>query len=410
MLQALLLLVLAAGSGADEKSPDIVRLTSGKTLTGRVVQERADALTVESGHAQIEVERQSVAEVRSVERNLATFLKQYDLVPKTSVGHLLDIARFCDDCGLTNEATNLRYRVLLIDANNADARKGLGARSVAEKLQVPDTDGKGWVDFDRLIGPKSRWRDAAELHTAHFLVRTDLPLARVLDAAVQIERHYLRFYDFLGPELGLYVFDQTPEICIYSRPGDYPMPWTEHAKSWYGPAENKLHVLVNDDQFDMVKLVRDVTDMLLVNALRKSSGKMGNMPPWAGCGFSEYFASTAASRPGAAWGELGVPSPALFRRQKDASKPLELDKLLTSSIGDIRRSDAADLRSAGAYTLVHFLLHADDGKYREPFYAYLRDAWTGKISAKGFLKAMGMKEDELETQWNAYVRAKAANG
>jgi hypothetical protein len=408
MFQALFLfLAIAAGSGGDEKTPDFVRLTSGKTLTGRVVQERADALTVESGRAQVEVERSNVAEVRSVEHNLAAFIKQYDVAAKGSTGPLLDLARFCADCGLVDEATNLRYRVLLIDPANAEARKGLASRTVVEKLQVPDFDGKGWIDFDKLRDQKTRWRDAAELHTAHFLVRTDLPIERVLDATIQIERHYLRFYDFLGPELGLYVFDQTPEICIYSSPGDYPMPWTEQARSWYGPAENKLHILVNDERFDMVKLVRDVTDMLLVNALRKSSGKTGNMAPWAGCGFSEYFASTAAPRPGAAWGELGAPSTAMFRRQLDASKPLELGRLLTSSISEIRRSNEAALRSAGAYTLVHFLLHAEGGKYRATFYAYLRDAWTGKVGASAFLKAMGMKESELEAAWNAYVRANA---
>jgi len=410
MFQALLLLALVAGSGADDKAPDIVRLTSGKTLMGRVVRDVPDSVTIESRGGQTEIARSNVAEVRSVERNLAQFIKQYDVSAKSSPGPLLDLARFCDDCGLKNEATNLRYRVLLIDPANDAARRGLGARTVVEKLQVPDTDGKGWIDFDTLRGPKSRWRDALELHTAHFLLRTDLPIDKVLEATIQVERHYLRFYDFLGPELGLYVFDQTPEICLYSKPSDYPMPWTESAKSWFAPVENKLHILANDDQFEMVKLVRDATDLLLVNALRKSSGKTGNMPPWAGCGFSEYFASTAASRPGAAWGELGVPSPALFRRQQAASKPLELGKLLSSSISDIRRGNEAGLRSAGAYTLVHFLLHAEGGKYREPFYAYLCDAWTGKISAQGFLKAIGLKEGELETRWNAYVHAQAANG
>jgi len=67
----------------------------------------------------------------------------------------------------------------------------------------------------------------------------------------------------------------------------------------------------------------------------------------------------------------------------------------------------APQRTAAAYTLTHFLLQGDGGSQREKFFDYLRGAWLGKIQAKAFVEAMGMKEDELVARWSQYVESVA---
>jgi hypothetical protein len=69
-------------------------------------------------------------------------------------------------------------------------------------------------------------RNALELPTSHFLLKSDAEPERVLNLAIDAERAWFAFYDALGPALGLYVFDETPEIHVFADAKDYPAPPT----------------------------------------------------------------------------------------------------------------------------------------------------------------------------------------
>jgi hypothetical protein len=402
LVPALATLLLAALG--PEETKDSVKLNNGRKLEGRVVYEGRDTLRIETGRGETEVEKKNVAEVRSIERTMAEFLERFDKLHWDDRDAMRDLAYWCDGQGLPHEARNMWLRLLILDPGNMYALSGLGADAGAAKPKIEV--GKTRVDPKEYIEAKTRWRDAAELRTAHFLVRTDLPLQRILDATVQIERHYRRFYDFFSPDFALYVFEEVPEVQLFSKREDYPLPWTEGANSWFAPGENRLQILVTD-QLDLVRIVHDVTDMLIFNALRRSSGKTGNAPSWAIEGFAQYFAATAAPRLGEPWQPLGTPNKALFATAASSAEAVEMKQLLRSSIGELRRGNDATQRSAWAYSLVYYLMHADGGAHRPVFYAQLRAAARGKNIDKTLLESLGTDPDKLHAAVLDYARSNA---
>jgi len=396
-----LALTLAAGAPPASKVPDQIRLNSGRTLQGRVLSETGDELRIRVGRGEVEVARKDVAEVRSIERSLAEFIHRWDEMPKNDLPALSDLARFCESRGLPGEARVLWLRVLRVDVSSEEAARALGARKVADNWQI-DT-GRTWLRLADYLSAKSRWRDAIEIPTAHFLVRTDLALERVLDATIQLERHYLRFYEFLGPELDLYLFNEVPEINIYGEARNYPAPPQMGDPSWFQLGINQLHVLAHDP-LDLHGIQRDVTEMLLYNALRQSSGHNGEIQAWAQRGLSEYFAATSGERVGDPWAPLGTVRQPAFVEQESDKKPLSLDKLLTTAHSEFRAGPDGERRSIYAYTFMHYLMEGDGRSHRANFFQYLRDGWLGAGGKKLVFKDLDVTEKDLEKRWKDYVR------
>jgi hypothetical protein len=317
---------------------------------------------------------------------------------------IAELARFCTSRGLTGEAQNLWLRILIADANNEEAAAAIGAKRFEGGWHVQAD--QRWIKLADYLAPKPVWRRAIDLKTGHFILRTDLALERVLDATVQLERHYARFYDTLGPELNLYVFDEVPVVNIYSRAGDYPAPPMAGQGSWFAPSNNEFHLLAAE-KIDMRLLSRDVTEMLLFNAFRRSSGRNGELMPWAERGIAEYFAATHGEKPGDPWAPLATPSYVLFTARAHDKKPPTLTQLLNTAYSEYRNGPDGERRSASAYTFVHYLMDADDGAHREAFFRYLREAWLGRGGRTLLYKTLDVKAADLEAQWNAYVEAMA---
>jgi hypothetical protein len=381
--------------------PDEIRLEDGHKLSGRILSETKDELRIRSGRGEVEVERKFVKDVRSVERSLAEFIQRWDSMPRTDRNALSDLAEFCDARGLPGEARNMRLRIYLLDPSSEESAKALGATKVGGYWEIPDD--KRSKRLDDYVAQKSRWRDAVELRSAHFLVRSDLPVERLLDAMVQLERHYLRFYDVLGPELRLYVFAEVPEVNIYSDARNYPVPPQVGEGSWFQLGPNQLHVLAHDP-LDLRMIQRDVTEMLLYNALRQSSGHNGELQPWAQRGIAEYFAATAGHHVGDPWAPLGTPSHLSFDAQAKDPKPLTLHRLLITGGSEFRSGPDGQRRSIYAYTFMHYLMDGDAGVRREPFFNYVRDAWLGAGGTKKLFTDLGLSDKDVEKRWKEHVQ------
>lgn len=406
MLQALLfaatshIATLAPADGADW-----IRLDDGKQMQGRVVQVGKEALRIHRGRGEVEIPLSRVVEWRSIEKSLAELLERAARAPRGDVGANVELARFAAERELVHEARNFWLRVMLLDPSHPGALEGAGGRKSGSKVQLQS--GKQWTDSDEFFATKSKWKDAIEIRTAHFTFHTDVAVDQALDAALRAEKHYLRFYDFLGPEVGLYVFDEVPEIRVYSNAADFPSAWrSTSAQSWFAPGENALHVLLSEDR-NLRQLFHDATDALLFNAFRRSSGKTGQIPPWAVEGISQYFSVTAGHHPDDPWAPLGKPFGPLFTVVANDPKPVEIKPLLRSSHQEFRNGPDGARRSAAAYALVHYLLNGDDGRHAQTFFALLRDAWRGKSIEKELLAAFGGTPRALEEALLAHARGHA---
>jgi hypothetical protein len=398
------LFALLALSGSD--TPDLIVLQDGKEIECRVLWEDESTIVYTEKRKADEVPTSEVASVQSIERSVREYLDRFSALPRGNVQGLLELADFCEARELHGEARHLRLRVLLLDPENETAWTKLGG---------VHTERRGWrmkvrgrfLDLGALRERVSDWKNALELPTAHFLIRTDTDPARALDLAVDVERAYLAFYDLLGRALRLYPFDEVPEINVYSSADDYPSPPTSGSIAWFATNANVLHVDGTAAREAPQAAVAELSDLLMWNAMRRTVGKTGSMPAWARKGIGQAFAAAFRRDPGYASWDLSQPVAEPFRTHAEARKPLSLDKLMNAGENAFSSGSDVPLYFAQSYTLLHYLAYADDQALRPALGSYLAGAYGGQGSASHLAKALGRSEKEIEAGWNDYVRARA---
>jgi len=398
----MLALFLAAAPLAQSALPDVITLNSGKELECRVLYESDDKVLYTKKRKVEELARTEVQSVQSIERSLREMLERFDSVGNNVQG-LLELADFCEGHELLAEARNLRIRVLTLDPENEQAWTKLGGSYNKRKGWRMKVRGRFYT-LDQLRERVADWKNAMELPTAHFLIKTDTDPLRALDLAIDIERAYLSFYDLLGSALELYPFDEIPEIYVYASSKDYPAPPTPGRVAYFGKSANILYVNGQAASDAPHAAVSELSDVLFFNAFHRTVGKTGSMPPWVRNGFGLAFGGAYRRDPGHASWDLSTPLAVYFELQATASDPLSLKDVVRAGFASYDSGTRAELYSAQSYTLAHFLANADDRAYRPGFGQYLLSSYGGKSALTHLEKALGMKAKDIEERWVAYVQ------
>ncbi len=125
------------------------------------------------------------------------------------------------------------------------------------------------------------------------------------------------------------------------------------------------------------------------------------LPIWANEGLAEYFAEGVFT--GDEFYTGLVPPPRLARL-----KALLKDGKLKSVRAMMQMSSeawAVDLRGTHydqAWSLVHFLAHADGEQYQTPFFDFLREVSRGQEWERAWLKHLGGDVEAFAERWRAY--------
>ena len=400
--------LLAALAAPNSDTPDLITLTNGKEIECRVLYEDDATVVYTKKRKGIEIERSEVASIHSVERSLRTFLESYDAIEDNDVDALLELASKCEADELAAEARNLWIRVLTLDPVNDTAWTKLGGVYSKRRGWRLKVRGR-FYNIDKLRDRVSDWKNAMELPTAHFLIKTDVAPERALDVAIDIERAYMTFYDLLGKALRLYPFEEVPEIYMYASEEDYEKPPVPGDVAWFAPLANILHVNVPAAQSVPHTAVAELTEVLLFNALKRTVGKTGSTPAWVQKGMAQAFGGAYRRDPGHASWDLSVPLVAHYKTQRDADEKLSIEDILRSARGAYNDGEKSMLYTAQSYTLVQFLVHGRDGAMRNQFAEFLKSAFGGKGAATHFKKIFDVELDEFDAEWNEYVN-KIANG
>ena len=270
---------------------DTVVMADGKELSCRVLLDSEARLIVRTGGKPREIPRAEVKEVRSTERRLAAFLERFDQTPRDDAKAMAALAKLAGEQELPGESFATWVRVLTIDPANEEAWRAIGGtkRKKGWELKVRGR----FYTIQELKERIADWKNALELPTAHFLLRTDLPAARAVDIAIDIERTHSTFYRVLRG-LDLYVFDEQPEVNVYADPKNFPAPPTPGKAAWFERSSNTLHVDATRAQ-DSGTIVAELVDALVFNAFRRTLDKTGELEPWIRNGMAQAFA--AAVRP-----------------------------------------------------------------------------------------------------------------
>ena len=197
--------------------------------------------------------------------------------------------------------------------------------------------------------------------------------------------------------------DEVPEIQIYSNAKKYPTP-PEPRQAWFSYSANELYVDASGDT-NPYEITSNLTYCLLFNSFRRTLGKTGSIAPWARRGLAEAFGAALCPKAGKAEWDFETPYVAHFIAQVNDDKPLSMEDIIRAGLTSFYSGSNEHRYIAQSYTLAVFLARAHDRKYRAQFAEYLRSSFVGQSSVTHFKKIMGVKKlDELEADWNAYVR------
>ena len=399
-MKPIALVLLAALLPAGAPSDQVTYVDSGKVLKGRVVYDTPGKLVLRQGARDTVIDPADLKEVRSLERSLAKVLDR-DLIG-ADARTCIEVAEECEQAGLEAEARQFWLRALLADPASEMAAKALKVQKIKDEVKVPF--GKLRRTLEQLRERQGSWKEALEIECTHFKLKTDLDLPLSLEVALALERCYRRFYETLGAPLELFLFDEAPEVCVYARKEDFPVGPLVGDPIWFAPGINTLNVLA-DPEPSIAGVNRELTRLMLFNALRRGSGSTAQIPQWTVSGICELFAKAAPAVRFGKWSEIGVPDKRDFERARADQIPFE--KLFNSSGNDFNADAKRGDMNAAAYTLVHYLVFGRQKSLRLPFGTFLRNGAKGKISIGAFCDALEMSKKDIESAWRAYVEEQA---
>lgn len=127
----------------------------------------------------------------------------------------------------------------------------------------------------------------------------------------------------------------------------------------------------------------------------------GDMPVWVNEGLAEYFAEAVFTGDSYVTGIVPPRRLERVRRRIAAGEFPQLRDMMVMP----REQWNADLLGANydqAWSMVHFLAHAEDGRYREPFDQFLRAVGRGRPWERAWIKHFGANVGTFEKTWRSY--------
>jgi hypothetical protein len=403
MLFPFLVLLALAGAG-DKRTPDVVELKDGTKVEGRVVYEDSAIVVVRSAARDREIAMKEVSTVRSRAADLRAILDRWNKETPTDAAGMLELARSCDKADLVDEAQVFAWRALLLDPKNEEAHKRLGHTLHNGAWNVHD--GSKMVPFASLGEAHKDWKDAWSLASTHYRVRTNLDLAHATEMVLELEGFYRNFFDAFGRELKLYEVVDPMNAHVHGDKQSFPA-MVSYRDAYFDPSTSTL--LVNAaNGFEPRVLFHEATHEILYATAEHTKAARGDIPAWLDEGLAEYMGCCTGGTGGHPVFTAGAIAAGHFRVHAEARPAYDLARVLTFNSGDFMASLRSDLKYAEAYTLVHFLLNGDGGKYKKGFLDFMRGAYKGQASGTHFRDALGGHERELEEAWVAYVKKIAA--
>ncbi|GEM_PF-2899718 len=163
---------------------DSVTLKTGQTFTGEIVTETAKEVAIKTAGGVMTFPRESIASVKSNAAVRAEFKRRYaELASKLTSGRL-ELAKWCSEHGLLQEAQRHYQRVLDYDADNEQAREGLKEVAARGKTLAP-------VDLELELVDKSHVKGRTQktfLAIATEYGELHIPLANVIKATFSPKR------------------------------------------------------------------------------------------------------------------------------------------------------------------------------------------------------------------------------
>jgi len=159
-MKKIILSAIIAALGISVAAADEIQLTNGRRLTGKVVKKDAGKVVVEVGAGTITLDAKDVSSVNPGRTPLDEYQEKWAAVKdSTKASDFMTLAKWAAENKLTRYLPQLYFRVIAIDADNAEARAALRHEKIGGK----------WLSFEEaqtargLVLHEDRWITKAEV-------------------------------------------------------------------------------------------------------------------------------------------------------------------------------------------------------------------------------------------------------
>jgi hypothetical protein len=401
-LAALLLATFLSFSGDEPK--DVVALNAGQKVEGRVVYQDDQVVVLRVGSRDREFARKEVASVVSRAATHGTAIDRWLALAADDATGLAALMRWCQESGLREDSELFAWRLLA----------GAPRSELAHELLGHERKDVGWIvrdgakrlSWDRLLEVRKDWNDAWELDTTHYRVHSNLKLGEATDVALTLECLYKAFFELFASDVRIYEVLEPMRADVHGDRESFP-ELTGANRAYFDPVEHKL-IIDASTGFDAHALLHEATHQLLDATALYTRGARGEIPTWLNEGLAEYMAFSVLGSSGRFRYDPGARGLDQFRAHAQSKDAYDLSRILTFDNADYLASKNMNLKYAQSYTLVHFLMHGREGKYRKGFMAFLRAAYKGQSSMTEFWDAVEVGERAFEKDWIESVKQIAA--
>jgi uncharacterized protein DUF1570 len=401
-MNALLIALFAASFAAEEDTRDVVKLKAGGELQGRVVFESADKVVLRASSRERTIPKSDVASISSVARSTEEWLERRNKLAPDDVAGRLELAQFCKDRKLDREAALEALVVLRTDPKNEKAHEILKHRRAGSTWFVSLESGEvAWSLVDKST---EDWGKAFRVDTEHYSVRTNAGVVAAVDLALDLETFYSTFFQVFGDDLEAREILEPMTAYAYRNKKEWPSS-SGHIGGYFDPAGRIMQVYFEQIPGRPRGMFHEASHALLFTMFQREQS--GKVPSWVDEGFAEFFDAGFTGPPGKPTFTFDATDRNRFAELAGATKSAHLTRIINYQPSDFAASSNQMLKYVEVYTLIHFLLHADNESYRPKLAAYLKDAFKSKASAGVFEKAMGKDLESIEKAWRKYVAEKA---
>ena len=397
MLKHLVLAGLLVPSLAAQEK---VELTDGRVLQGRVMYADDERVVVRVKSRDKELDANDVRKLDTFRASQRTLFARASSVSRLNVARNLELAKFARARKLEGEAQVYFWRVVLAEPNNVEANEALG-HSLRNDQWTIEHDRRKYRGLAKLRAATKAWKHAFELSTAHFDLRSNMPLEDVVEAAIDLERFYHEFYDLWQEELGLYECTERMKVFIHADSKSFP-EGRGGPVSYFDPDPNTLRINASV-AYERYVIAHECSHQLFFNATQLDAAFSADFPAWLDEGLADYVAASVVRRPAKLDLEPGYPHLDFLAAFVNAKKPLSISRVLSLGVDDFHNNTRTYLMYAQSYALVYWGLHSKGGGHRDAFLDYVRLCISGKSSPTTFKKALSV-DRKFEDRWLAYAR------
>lgn len=265
-----------------------------------------------------------------------------------------------------------------------------------------------FADSDTLWARRTKQRPSKWhiIQTRHYRVRTDISqtVARAISRHMEaMYGEYRRRMSSLPGRRGAVRF----EVVIFKDQADYGVfvgPRGRNSGGMFIGHRNSLASF--GTEADMERILR----VLRHEGFHQfAAGFIGRtMPIWLNEGMAVFFENSEWTTEGLQIGLVPPGRLALLKRARAAKRLLPLVKMLLMSDATWSRNvnsgaEAGDLQYAEAWSMVHFLVYGDKGKYRRHLERYIRQVAKGRSGQQAFNDVFAGDAKGFERRWLAYM-------